>query len=88
MNELSVVSLWDNIFFITKRIMIPEKYKDFYYLRDLDLHAERLSDCPHGVATNFCEELLAKGLLFKTRDEAECARSVMLEAYFRTSRHN
>lgn len=66
--------------------MIPEKYKDLYYLRDLDLHAEPLSDCPHGVSTICCEELLAQGLLFKTRDEAEMVRSTMLEAYFRTSK--
>lgn len=66
--------------------MIPDEYKNYYYLRDLDLHAERLSDCPHGVVTNFCEELLAEGLLFKTRDEAEYARSIMLEAYFKTSK--
>lgn len=66
--------------------MIPGKCKDFYYLRDLDLHAERLSDCPHSVAARFCAELLDEGLLFKTREEAECARSVMLRAYFKTSK--
>lgn len=66
--------------------MIPAEYKDLYYLRDLDLHAERLADCPHSVCSRFCEELKTKGLLFKTRDEAECARSVMLRAYLKTSK--
>lgn len=66
--------------------MIPAKYKDLYYLRDLDLHAERLADCPHSVCSRFCEELKSKGLLFKTREEAEAARRIMLKAYFKTSK--
>lgn len=65
--------------------MIPTEYKNLYYLRDLDLHAERLSDCPHSVCVGFCEDLKSKGLLFKTREEGEAARAIMLKAYFNTS---
>lgn len=64
---------------------IPAAYRDHFFLRDLDLHAERLEDCPVSVCDEMCRELIESGLLFKTREEAEAARAVMLEAYFKTS---
>lgn len=69
-----------------RQSIVPEKYRDWFYLRDLDLHAERLIACPHGVCDEMCDELIASNLLFKTREEAEAARTVMLRAYLKTSR--
>ena len=65
---------------------IPFRYRDYYYLRDLDLHAERLADCPDSVCDEMADALMASGLLFETREKAEAARAVMLDAYSKTSR--
>lgn len=64
---------------------IPDKYKDMYFLRDIDLHAEKLTEYPYSLCEDQCAAFLEKGLLFQSREEAEAARSIMMEAYFRTS---
>lgn len=64
-----------------RRPNVPTKYRDWFYLRDMDLHAERLADCPHDVCDEMCMELDAHNLLFKSREEAEAARTVMLNAH-------
>lgn len=65
--------------------MIPDKYKDSYYLRDIDLHAERLADYPLPMGETQCDAFRQTGLIFDSREEAEEARKIMLEAYFNTS---
>lgn len=65
--------------------MIPDKYKNSYYLRDIDLHAERLADYPFPMSETQCETFRHKGLIFDSREEAENAREIMLNAYFKTS---
>lgn len=65
--------------------MIPERYKDLYYLRDIDLHAERLADYPLAMGETQCDTFRRAGLIFDTREEAENARRIMLDAYFKTS---
>lgn len=61
--------------------MIPEKYKDFYYLRDIDLNAKRLADYPFSLNEAQCQELYKEGWLFKTHEDAMRVREVMRRAY-------
>lgn len=65
--------------------MIPEKYKNSYYFRDIDLHAERLSDYPFPMSETQCDTFKRMGFIFDSREEAEKARKIMLDAYFKTS---
>ena len=65
---------------------IPVKYFDYLYLREIDLHPEKLGECPPFPMEEWqCEEFLKQGFLFKTREEAEKVRSVMVNAYLNTS---
>ena len=65
--------------------MIPDRYKDSYYLRDIDLHAERLADYPFSIGETQCDKFKRMGLIFDSREEAEETRKIMLDAYFKTS---
>lgn len=65
--------------------MIPERYKDSYYLRDIDLRAERLADYPFPMGETQCDTFKRMGLIFDSREEADNARTIMINAYFKTS---
>ena len=65
---------------------IPSKFLNFFYLREIDLHPERLGEFPPFPMEEWqCEEFYKQGFLFKTREEAEKVRSVMVNAYLNTS---
>lgn len=70
----------------TMKADIPSKFSNFYYLREIDLHPERLGEFPPFQMEEWqCEEFLKQGFLFPSYEEADRARTVMLEAYFNTS---
>lgn len=60
---------------------IPAKYKNLYYLGDLDLMPKRLVEYPSGLSLERCRELYNKGWLFHTREDALRVREVMRRAY-------
>lgn len=59
---------------------VPEKYKSYWYLRDIDLVPESFAYYPHPYAPCACEEFEAKGWLFPTREAAMAAYRIITSA--------
>ena len=64
-----------------KKTNVPDAYADFYYLRGIDLHAERLGDYPLRLSLEQCQELYNQGWLFHTKEDALRVRETMRRAY-------
>lgn len=58
-------------------------YKDLYFLTGLNLQPERLADYPYVIDEEQCKCFLKYKLLFKTIEEANATREVMIKARYK-----